>query len=252
MGISAWNWSRETTQFSASCDSIADNMFMFLFFPMVSGQNYPGALCNVTYSLPVSCSEVTSKIVAQIDLWNEDKACPGRCEERNSLTPQRGPPLQPVLLQGTGEECTKCPCGQQCLYVARGVEDNVILASHVTPVIRYKDDLVFRLTEREDGSCEVFGHSHSTGPAYYDFTTNYCNLRNLMTGSGLADLDGYRLKMLMLMLMLMLIILLLQRGLEHLLVHAVRQDQSIWKLQQILKKENIKIYFDITSIETIS
>ena len=31
------------------------------------------------------------------------------------------------------------------------------------------------------------------GPAYYDFTTNYCNLRNLMTGSGLADLDGYRL-----------------------------------------------------------
>ena len=30
------------------------------------------------------------------------------------------------------------------------------------------------------------------GPAYYDFTTNYCNLRNLMTGSGLADLEGYR------------------------------------------------------------
>ena len=27
---------------------------------------------------------------------------------------------------------------------------------------RYKDDLFFRLTEREDGSCDVFGHSHST------------------------------------------------------------------------------------------
>ena len=32
----------------------------------VWGQNYPGALCNVTYSLPVACSEVTSKIVAQV------------------------------------------------------------------------------------------------------------------------------------------------------------------------------------------
>merc|ERR1712130_658629 len=168
------------------------NMFIFLFFPLVSGQNYPGALCNVTYSVPVSCNEVTSKIVAQIDLWNEEKSCPGRCDERNSLSPQRGPPLERVLLEGTGEECTKCPCGQQCLYVARGVEDNVILASHITPVIRYKDDLFFRLTERENGSCDVFGHSHSTGPAYYDFTTNYCNLRNLMTGSGLSDLDGYR------------------------------------------------------------
>jgi len=166
-------------------------MFIFLFFPLVSGQNYPGALCNVTYSVPVSCNEVTSKIVAQIDLWNEDKSCPGRCEERNSLSPQRGPPLEPVLLQGSGEECTKCPCGQQCLYVARGVEDNVIRASHITPVIRYKDDLFFRVSDGENGSCDVFGHSHSTGPAYYDFTTNYCNLRNLMTGSGLADLDGY-------------------------------------------------------------
>merc|ERR1711936_1473882 len=54
------------------------NMFIFLFFPMVSGQNYPGALCNVTYSVPVSCNEVTSKIVAQIDLWNERKGWSAR------------------------------------------------------------------------------------------------------------------------------------------------------------------------------
>ena len=113
----------------------------------------------------------------------------------------------------------RCPCGQQCLYVARGVEENVILASHITPVIRsdpfqstkagvrYIDDLFFRVSDGENGSCDVFGHSHSTvsfeshditiknlqGPAYYDFTTNYCNLRNLMVGSGLANLDGYRL-----------------------------------------------------------
>ena len=30
----------------------------------------------------------------------------------------------------------RCPCGQQCLYVARGVVDNTIRATHITPVIR--------------------------------------------------------------------------------------------------------------------
>ena len=30
------------------------------------------------------------------------------------------------------------------------------------------------------------------GPAYYDYTTNYCNMRNLMVGAGLAGLQGYR------------------------------------------------------------
>merc|ERR1712108_65442 len=48
---------------AAPCDSSAHNMFIFLFFPLVSGQNYPGALCNVTYSVPISCNEVSSKAV---------------------------------------------------------------------------------------------------------------------------------------------------------------------------------------------
>ena len=34
--------------------------------------------------------------------------------------------------------------------------------------------------------------SSPQGPAWYDFTTNYCNLRNLMVGAGLAQLQGYR------------------------------------------------------------
>merc|ERR1719474_1185556 len=59
-------------------------------------------------------------------------------------------------------QCTKCPCGQQCLYVARGGVDNTIRATHITPVIRYKDDLFFRVSDGENGSCDVFGHSHST------------------------------------------------------------------------------------------
>ena len=35
-------------------------------------------------------------------------------------------------------------------------------------------------------------HIVPQGPAWYDFTTNYCNLRNLMVGAGLAQLQGYR------------------------------------------------------------
>merc|ERR1711974_62084 len=164
--------------------------------PKVSEPDYPGAMCNVIYNIPLSWDEFTSKIVAQIDLWNEDTSCPGRCEERNTMNPQKGPPLEPVLLKGTGEECTECPCGQQCLYKSNGtITDGgmqTIHASHFTPVMRYKDDLSFRHTRKtKNGSIEVLGHSRSSGPAYYDFTTNYCNLRNLITGSGLANLDGY-------------------------------------------------------------
>ena len=31
----------------------------------------------------------------------------------------------------------------------------------------------------------------SQGPAYYDYTTNYCNMRNLMVGAGFTELAGY-------------------------------------------------------------
>merc|ERR1712008_241480 len=72
-----------------------------------------------------------------------------------------------------------------------GVQGDTLLASHVTPVIRDTDDLFFRFLGGGDASCDVFGHSHSTGAAWYDFTTNYCNLRNLMVGAGLAQLQGF-------------------------------------------------------------
>ena len=46
-----------------------------------SSASYPGALCNVTYSLPVPCAEATSRLAAQLDLWNEESSCPGQCEK---------------------------------------------------------------------------------------------------------------------------------------------------------------------------
>ena len=30
------------------------------------------------------------------------------------------------------------------------------------------------------------------GSAWYDYTTNYCNMRNLMVGAGLVELEGYK------------------------------------------------------------
>ena len=76
-------------------------------------------------------------------------------------------------------------------------------------MIRYVDDVSFeKLPESSENSCKIHGHSFSTvsyevlqnfcksftfkGPAYYDYTTNYCNMRNLMVGAGLVELEGYR------------------------------------------------------------
>ena len=75
---------------------------------------------------------------------------------------QRGPPLVPVQLTGSGEECEKCPCGQQCLYIPGDRAEGRVAGSHITPVIRYRDDLFFQAIQGDENSCELFGHSHST------------------------------------------------------------------------------------------
>merc|ERR1712241_140202 len=149
---------------------------------------YPGALCNVTYSIPAPCQEVLSKITNQMKLWDNTTSCPGDCEKAT----KPGPPLVPVSLEGTGENCKKCPCGQKCLYVHKQTSNNVVKGSHITPVIRYVDDISFTVLDSGESFCSLKGHSFSTGPAYYDFTTNYCNMRNLMVGAGLVELEGYK------------------------------------------------------------
>merc|ERR1712198_66746 len=158
----------------------------------VSVSAYPGALCNVTYDIPAPCSEVLGKLADQMKLWDNTTSCPGDCEKRHFLPDKRGPPLVPVTLEGTGETCKKCPCGQKCLYVHKKTTSSKVSGSHITPVIRYVDDLSFTVLTSSESSCTLKGHSFSTGPAYYDFTTNYCNLRNLMVGTGLASLEGYK------------------------------------------------------------
>ena len=73
-------------------------------------------------------------------LWDNTTSCPGDCDQvrkmfwpicyflfqRFFLSDKRGPPLVPVVLEGSGEECTKCPCGQKCLYVHKEISDNSV------------------------------------------------------------------------------------------------------------------------------
>ena len=59
---------------------------------------YPGALCNVTYSIPVECGEVLARItdqvgdkllhkimkiiqIFQMKLWDNTTSCAGDCEQ---------------------------------------------------------------------------------------------------------------------------------------------------------------------------
>ena len=87
---------------------------------------YPGALCNVTYEIPSPCGEVFSLLTQQMQDWDNSTACGGGCEQRFYLSPKPGPPPVPATLEGTGEECTRCPCGQKCLYVHTETSDEFV------------------------------------------------------------------------------------------------------------------------------
>ena len=114
-GLVSFQWS----QFKESHQPTMAHLIscLLLMVVMTSVQCYPGALCNVTYEVPVSCPEVWSGLEKQMKEWDNTTRCPGDCDQRHFLQPQRGPPLVGVRLEGSGEECDKCPCGQKCLYV---------------------------------------------------------------------------------------------------------------------------------------
>merc|ERR1711876_167832 len=109
--------------------------FVFILISMFSSpvSCYPGALCNVTYDIPLPCDQVFSALAAQMREWDETSECPGQCEQRHFLADKRGPPLTPVTLEGSGEPCEKCPCGQKCLYRYTDASDNFVKGSHITP-----------------------------------------------------------------------------------------------------------------------
>jgi len=117
------------------------------------------ASCSVKWTLSESCASTQTKIVDQMNLWdNED------CGTK------------------PGDES---PHGQKCLYKHTGSDGLITYGTHTTPIMRYVDDLTFTFVE--DGSgCLVDAFSQSETLSLLDYGTNYCNLFNLMDGSGLV------------------------------------------------------------------
>jgi len=123
------------------------------------------AECYVDWTVSIDCANAQTKIVQQINDWdNEDCGTkPGDTE----------------------------PHGQKCLYKHLRDEGIMTYGTHTTPIARYIDDIDFTFETQNDGSCFIKGHSKSQTLSLLDFGTNYCNVYNLMDGSGLTSDPGF-------------------------------------------------------------
>ncbi|KAL8591608.1 hypothetical protein ACOMHN_030494 [Nucella lapillus] len=116
------------------------------------------ASCKIDWAWEVQCSQVQSILVDQMEKWKSDN----------------------------------CSGTEKCLYTLKSRTESQVTATHETPVKHYVDDLTFTFTPSAS-SCKVKGHSTSeTWYAVLDYGTNYCNLHNLITGSGLDNKSGYK------------------------------------------------------------
>lgn len=118
------------------------------------------ASCKVDWKFPaMTCDNVKMKLTNQIKAWTSDENC------KNG--------------------------GEKCLYSLVSDSGNTLKAKHQTPVKKYTDDLTFTFSN-SSSNCNVQGYSTSeTWYAVLDQGTNYCNLHNLITGSGLSNVTGY-------------------------------------------------------------
>jgi hypothetical protein len=126
------------------------------------------ASCKITWFINSPCTEVSSRLISQMNAW-DNANCPN-----------------------VSESCPKMPCGQKCLYhFKETTSDGEIVGTHATPVKRYIDNLSFKFMQT-DAHCQV--DAFSTSSIWYailDFGTNYCNLRNLLDGTGLSNSLGF-------------------------------------------------------------
>lgn len=132
---------------------IAASLGLFsAFFP------YPShASCRVNWVFGKSCTTVKTKLIEQMKAWEHDD----------------------------------CSAKQQCGYEYLGEDGNVIRGLHRTPLLKFEDKLNFTMNAN-GGNCHVTAVSVSgLSYAVIDFGTNYCNLRNLVIGSGLDENDRY-------------------------------------------------------------
>ncbi|EDV24524.1 expressed hypothetical protein [Trichoplax adhaerens] len=121
------------------------------------------ASCKITWQFNEDCDTIRNAIVNQIHNWTSDTNC------------QYG--------------------GEKCLYHLISETPKMVVAYHVTPKAHYRDNLKFLfIKDPGDGvQCEVQGFSASEiFYAILDFGTNYCNLHNLIVGSGIDRVPGYK------------------------------------------------------------
>jgi len=142
---------------------------IFCLFQTAQIFSYPWhASCQVEWTIPQPCGTVKDRLVEQMNLWEGDENC-GQ----------------------VSDDCPSLPCGQNCLYALVSNTDDTLKGTHTTPVQRYVDNLTFKF-ESSGPNCNVSGKSSSSlWYAILDMGTNYCNLRNLMDGSGLSVQDGF-------------------------------------------------------------
>merc|ERR1711997_46451 len=63
--------------------------------------SYPNhAQCELKWNIPGNCNDIGNRLIAQMNLWNDDSNC-GK----------------------VSESCPKMPCGQNCLYTAFSSSD---------------------------------------------------------------------------------------------------------------------------------
>ncbi|XP_056869178.1 uncharacterized protein LOC130513917 [Takifugu flavidus] len=120
------------------------------------------AQCKAEWYFGVPCKAVYELLVAQIRKWTTRASC------------------------STG--------GQKCLYKLQSASVHFITAKHVSPFRRYVENINFRLVPYHFFTCcHVSAMSISeTWYAVKDHGTNYCNLYNLLEGSGLTEASGYK------------------------------------------------------------
>merc|ERR1712010_314287 len=125
-----------------------------------TAQLEPHAECSVVWTVSEECESVQTKIESQMFEWYSEENC--------------------------GEIVDNSPNGQKCLYRHNCTEGMVTTGTHTTPIQRYIDDMTFTFTQEAD-YCSVDGYSRSRTTSVLDFGTNYCNLFNLMDGSGVPQ-----------------------------------------------------------------
>ena len=78
----------------------------------------------------------------------------------------------------------KDPAGGNYAIVQKNSPSS-IWVTRTTPVKKYVDDIEFTVGSNVSGSCTMSAKSRSQSLSYYDYSTNYCNMFNVIRTSGL-------------------------------------------------------------------